>query len=202
MNKRPICLSLCDETGIASHPWQATHDVITMDILNGQDVILDTLEQALQGRDLSEVDAILAQPPCTHFAVSGARWWEGKGEEAVKEGLSVVDACLRYVALCTPRVWVLENPVGRLTRWIGKPRMYAHPWEYAGYADDPATQAFTKKTCLFGRFECPEQDAWTGEVDKRKIHMMPGTKDQARKRSIAPEGIWAAIYEANRGEDK
>lgn len=197
MTKKPICLSLCDESGIASAPWAETHDVITADIKTGTDVILTEIDTMLGGRDISEVDAILMQPPCTHFASSGARWWKDKGDAAIKEGLAVADACLRWVAICNPRVWVLENPVGRLPRWIGAPKLRAHPWEYAGYSSDPEADAYTKKTCLFGRFNVPEQDAWEGVVDKKKIHYAAPGPDRAKIRSIAPVGLWAAIHAAN-----
>ena len=64
---------------------------------------------------------ILAAPPCDHLAGSGARWWAEKGEGALLEALAVVDACLRAVAIYRPRVWALENPSGRLSRYLGPP---------------------------------------------------------------------------------
>ena len=115
--KKPIVLSLCDLTGIASQPWEddGRFDVIRVDVQTGGNVITDTIEDTLgAGRTFDDVVVVLAQPPCTHFTSSGARWWAGKGEEAIVEGMGVVDACLRWVALARSAVLVLENPVGRL----------------------------------------------------------------------------------------
>ena len=102
-------LSLCDYTGRWSEPYSKNgYEVIEVEILHGQDVRL--LEHP------GEVHGIIAQPPCTHFAGSGARWWKAKGEEKLLEGLQLVDACLRFVAICQPQFWVLENPVNAL--WL------------------------------------------------------------------------------------
>ena len=87
-----------------------------------------------------EVYGILAAPPCTHFAGSGARWWKEKGLEPLRDGLSIVDAVFRIVFAHKPKFWVLENPVGRLVHYIGRPKMIFNPCDYG----DP----YTKKTCL------------------------------------------------------
>src|SRR5699024_685838 len=111
-----VILSLCDYTGIWSKPYKDSgYDVRQIDILYGDDVRLLKYPGKVHG--------IIAQPPCTHFAVSGARWWKDKGEEAIIEGLQLVDACLRFVAVCDPEWWVLENPVGRLKDYIGPYQM-------------------------------------------------------------------------------
>lgn len=109
-------LSLCDYTGIWSQPYaEAGYRVLRFDIKNGHDVrLLERLNEPIWGA--------IFQPPCTEFAGSGARWWQAKGDKALLDGLSVVDACLRQVAIHPELAWwVLENPVGRLQRYLGKP---------------------------------------------------------------------------------
>jgi hypothetical protein len=61
-------------------------------------------------------------------------------------------ACMRIILLCKPYLafWCLENPVGRLVHYLGKPVMYFHPYEYG----DP----YQKKTCLWGMFNRPIPD--------------------------------------------
>jgi hypothetical protein len=141
-------LSLCDRTGIWSEPYaRAGCRVIRVDLIDGLDVRLMDYPGRVWG--------IIAQPPCTHLAGSGARWWAAKGQPALLEALSVADACLRFVAVCRPVWWVLENPVGRLAKKIGPPAMTFNPCEYAGWADDPAAEAYTKRTCLWGQFVRP-----------------------------------------------
>ena len=134
-------LSLCDLTGNWSRPYEeAGYDVIRIDLANGRDVrLLEHLGRPIHG--------ILAAPPCDHFALSGARWWDGKGESAVIEGLSIVDACLRAVAIYRPTWWALENPVGRLRRFLGEPAFRFDPCDFG----DP----YTKRTCLWGHFTPP-----------------------------------------------
>lgn len=184
-----IILSLCDYTGIWSQPYRAAgYDVRQVDIKDGGDVRL--LEYP------GHVHGIIAQPPCTHFAGSGARWWEGKGDAAIIEGLQVVDACLRFVAVCRPRWWVLENPVGRLKNWIGPHRMTFQPHEYAGWADDPDAEAYTKRTCLWGDFTPPEKRD-VGDKLGSIMHLLPPGDDRAAKRSVTPTGFARAFFEAN-----
>jgi 5-methylcytosine-specific restriction endonuclease McrA len=98
----------------------------------------------------SPIRGILAAPPCTHFARSGAPHWKAKGEAAIMEGLSVVDACLRLVAVCNPEWWALENPIGRLKKYIGEPVYKFDPCDFG----DP----WTKRTWLWGRFNFPERN--------------------------------------------
>jgi hypothetical protein len=79
--------------------------VLRVDLEHGQDVRLFELPK-------KPVHGILAAPPCTVFANSGARW--PRTDDDMREGLSVVDACLRIVVATKPLWWVLENPAGKL----------------------------------------------------------------------------------------
>jgi hypothetical protein len=175
-------LSLCDYTGEWSKPYrEAGYDVVQVDIKHGQDVrLFEALPFPVRG--------VLAAPPCTHFASSGARWWEEKGEAAIIDGLSVVDACLRIIAVHTPQWWVLENPIGRLNRWIGQPRMTFDPCEYG---DD-----YTKRTALWGHFKEPLK-AKVAATAGSKMHLLPPSPDRAALRSVTPAGFARAFFEAN-----
>ena len=113
-----LILDLCGGTGSWSKPYaDAGYLVLMVDEIHGDDVRL------MQRTNDYEIHGILAAPPCTHLAGSGARWWAEKGEEALLESLSIVDACLRAVVLYNPVWWCLENPVGRLVHYLGKPKM-------------------------------------------------------------------------------
>jgi len=177
--KKKIILDLCGGTGAWSQPYKEA----------GYDVRVITLPEDIRlARVPPKAYGILAAPPCTHLAGSGARWWAGKGPEALLEALSIADACLRFVALCDPDFWALENPVGRLPRFYGKPKMYFHPSDYG----DP----YTKKTGLWGRFG--EMDFSKVEPEgKNKIWYMSPGPDRSRLRSITPPGFARAFFEAN-----
>lgn len=187
MNKR--ILSLCDYSGIWSEPYrEAGYDVVQVDLKHGDDIRLFEYP--------GDVHGIIAQPPCTHFAGSGARWWEGKGDEAIIEGMALVDACLHFVAVCNLEWWVLENPVGRLPNWIGPWKMTYQPHEYAGWADDPDAEGYTKRTCLYGDFNEPEKKD-VGNIHGSKMHLLPPSDDRAELRSMTPTGFARAFFEAN-----
>jgi hypothetical protein len=182
-----MILSLCDHSGVWSRPYEeAGYEVVRVDIQHGEDVRL--FEH--MGRP---VHGILSAPPCDHFAASGARWWEGKGEKAVLDGLAVVDACLRAVAIYRPEWWALENPVGRLRRWLGPPAWSFDPNQFG----DP----YTKKTLLWGHFTPPVpmfSAAARNPVpatDGSKMHRM--SSSWKNQRSETPVGFATAFFESN-----
>ena len=182
-------LSLCDYTGTWSEPYkEAGYNVVRVDIQHGDDVRLVEVMEGVHG--------VIAQPPCTHFAGSGARWWESKGEEAIIEGLQIVDACLRIIMVHRPAWWVLENPVGRLTRWIGPWRMTFQPHEYAGWADAPESEAYTKRTCLWGEFNMPEKKDVGNQLGS-VMHLVPPGENRQNIRSATPSGFARAFFVAN-----
>src|SRR5581483_2537363 len=116
-------LSLCDGFGSWSQPYvDDGYHVIRVDLATtGDDV-------RLMRKPAQDVHGILAAPPCTVFANSGARWT--RTDDDMREGLSVVDACLRMVIACRPAWWALENPTGKLVRYLGPWRMTFQPNDY------------------------------------------------------------------------
>jgi len=192
---RPI-LSLCSGTGGWEKPYrevgEAWYKVVSFTLPENDVRLLDIRNFKRDfGFDLSEVWGILAAPPCTHLARSGARWWKEKGPEALLESMSIVDACMRIIALAQPKWWALENPVGRLWTYLGKPQHTFDPWEYG----DP----WTKRTCLWGNFSTliktpvkPEQGDRTSSIGPTK-----GRVDRSARRSITPPGFANAFFKAN-----
>lgn len=189
---RKYLLSLCDFSGAWSEPWRkAGYVVHRIDLKNGGDVRL------LERRDVP-YDAILCAPPCTEFAGSGARWWARKPGALLVEALSVVDACLRAVQIYRPRVWALENPVGRLVRYLGPARFSFQPNEYAGWADDPASEQYTKRTCLWGEFAPPERRELPAVLGSMMWARYGGRSDRTKElRSMTPTGFARAFAAAN-----
>jgi len=176
-------LSLCDYSGVWSKPYRdAGYDVVQIDLQTGHDV---RLFEALPFR----VRGVLAAPPCTDLCSSGARWWPGKGEQALVSALAVVDACLRVIVVHRPQWWVLENPVGRLRRYLGEPRMAFDPHEYG----DP----YTKRTLLWGDFRAPLKAHVVPAAEKSPIHHMPPSPERGALRSVTPAGFARAFFEAN-----
>ena len=175
-------ISLCDYSGSWSAPYrEAGYDVRQVDLKHGGDVrLFEALPYPVRG--------VLAAPPCTHLSASGARWWKGKGEAALLEAMAVVDACLRIVAVHSPLWWVLENPAGRLSRFLGAPAMTFDPADYG----DP----YTKRTLLWGRFNHPLKRP-VEATEGSKMHRLGPSPERATLRSITPSGFARAFFEAN-----
>ena len=178
--KDKIILDLCGGTGAWSEPYRKAGYDVRVITLPKYDIRLYKPPHTVYG--------ILAAPPCEHLAGSGARWWKQKGEKALLEALSIVDACLRIIAISRPEFWALENPVGRLVHYLGQPAMYFNPCDYG----DP----YTKKTCLWGWFKYPPKNPIV-PIEGSKIHRYPPSPDRKKLRSITPSGFAQAFYEAN-----
>src|SRR3990167_5288624 len=135
-NRYKIVLDLCGCTGAWSRPYaEAGYDVRVV-TLPGQDVRLLQLPS-------ERIHGILAAPPCTYFC--RMRMCRGRPTDAqFREGLTIVDACLRIITMARPTWWALENPEGYLSRWLGPPAMKFQPSDFG----DP----WTKKTWLWGQF--------------------------------------------------
>lgn len=182
-NSEKIILDLCGGTGAWSRPYkEAGYDVRVITMPCDDVRLLEAIKRDVHG--------ILAAPPCDHLAGSGARWWAEKGEKKLLESLSIVDACLRAVAVYTPYWWALENPVGRLSRYLGTPDMYFNPCDFG----DP----WTKKTCLWGNFIIPKKHPITPvPMSENHIWRMPPGPQRKIIRSITPPGFAKAFFEAN-----
>lgn len=176
-----IILDLCGGTGAWSKPYREAGYDVRVITLPECDVRLYVPPTSIYG--------VLAAPPCTHLSGSGARWWKGKGSQALLEALSIVDACLRIVLMSSPVFWCLENPVGRLTKYLGKPVMYFDPCDYG----DP----YTKKTCLWGEFNIPIKTSVT-PILPNPIHFMSPAEDRGAKRSLTPSGFAKAFFQVNK----
>jgi hypothetical protein len=181
-------LSLCDYSGHWSAPYrEAGYDVVQVDLQHGQDVRLLEFPGSVHG--------ILAAPPCRVFCRPGARLWDAWGTDGLCEGLSLVDACLRFVAICKPQWWALENPPGRLHRFLGPPSFEFHPWEYG--------DAYTKHTYLWGKFSHPVKQPVAPET--YPDHLPAGRRDRTSRmsssarneRAATPQGFAKAFFEAN-----
>lgn len=191
--KPKIILALCELSGNGSRFYrEAGYDVRQFDIQKDptHDVcLLPYIEEPVHG--------ILAWPPCTEFAGSGARWWATKDPRLLKDALAIVDACLRAVLIYKPAWWALENPVGRLPRFIGPYRMTFNPFEYGGWIEGgEETDAYSKRTCMWGNFVIPEKRP-VPNTQGSKMHLIPPGPNQKNERSVTPLGFSRAFFTSN-----
>lgn len=140
--------------------------------------------------DVSEYNiyGILAAPVCTYFSGSGAK--HPRSDNQIKEGLALVDACIRIAWATKPKFWVLENPVGKLRKWLGEPRFSFQPYEFG----DP----YSKKTLLWGDFNIPVKTPVPNTEGSKLWAKYGGKSDKTKEaRSITPPGFAKAFFLAN-----
>ena len=135
-------LDLCGGSGAWSRPYaDAGYDVSVIDPLHDSGDV--RLLQAQQGH----VHGILAAPPCTVWSYARNRYPPTAAEQLAS--LSVIDACLRIIAVQKPRWWALENPRNKLRKFLGPARLEFYQWEYG--------DAGHKPTCIWGEFTVPQK---------------------------------------------
>jgi site-specific DNA-cytosine methylase len=125
-------------------------------------------------------DLMIAHPPCTHLAVSGARWFKDKQQEQANALLFV----RRLLDSLIPKI-ALENPISVISSHIRKPDQIIQPWQY-GHGE-------TKATCLWLK-NLPKLTP-TNIVDGReaRVHKMPPSADRWKLRSTTFQGIADAM---------
>lgn len=127
-------------------------------------------------------DLMIAHPPCTHLAVSGARWFKEKQKEQVE----ALDFVRFLMGMSIPKI-AIENPISIISSRIRKPDQIIQPWQF-GHGE-------TKSTCLWLK-GLPKLEA-TEIVSGReqRIHRMPPGPDRWKERSRTFAGIAKAMAE-------
>lgn len=180
-------LVACEFSGIVRDAFAARgHDAWSCDLLPserpGQHIQGDVLGVLDRGWDL-----MIAHPPCTHLAVSGARWFKGKAVEQL-EALEFVGQLLDAPI---PRV-ALENPVSIISTRIRRPDQIVQPWQF-GHPE-------SKKTCLWLRGlplltptnVLAKQKVWANQTPSGQNRLGP-SPDRWRERSRTYTGIAEAM---------
>ena len=132
-------LIACEESGKVRDAFRRLgHEAISCDILPTR----SHPERHIQGDVLPLLkkrwDMVIAFPPCTHLASSGAAWFVEKRKDGrQQQGMNFFMACINANA---PRVCV-ENPVGVMSSEYRKPDQIVQPWQFG--------HKFSKKTCLW-----------------------------------------------------
>lgn len=181
-------LVACEFSGIVRDAFAAKgHSALSVDLLPSERPgphrtgdVLDLIGR-MQIRD-ELPDLMIAFPPYTHLAVSGARWFAGKQREQA-EALAFVQALMDAPI---PRI-ALENPISVISTRIRKPDQIIQPWMF-GHGE-------TKATCLWLK-GLPKLEP-TQIVDGRqpRVHHASPSPDRWKERSRTLPGIAAAMAE-------
>ena len=125
-------------------------------------------------------DIMIAHPPCTHLAVSGARWFKDKQREQA-EALEFVGLLMNAPI---PRI-AIENPISIISSRIRKPDQIIQPWQF-GHGE-------TKSTCLWLKNLPKLEPTNIVEGREQRIWKMPPSKDRWKERSRTFTGIAEAM---------
>lgn len=175
-------LIACEFSGTVREAFKAKgHDAWSCDFLPteipGQHYQCDVLEVLEE-----EWDLMIAHPPCTHLAVSGARWFKNKAAEQ-NSALYFV-RCLLNSHI--PRI-ALENPISIISSRIRKPDQVIQPWQF-GHGE-------TKATCLWLKNLPLLKPTKIVEGREARVHKLPPSPDRWKLRSITYQGIADAMAE-------
>ena len=132
-----------------------------------------------------EWDIVIAHPPCTDLAVSGARWFAEKradGRQQMSIDFFMLFTCLPYRTKVA-----IENPIGIMSTHYRKPDQIIQPWQF-GHGE-------TKATCLWlqGLPKLVPTDIVEGRA--HRVWRMPPGPDRAKLRSKTFPGIAKAMAE-------
>ncbi len=173
-------LIACEFSGIVREAFKAQgHDAWSCDLLEteipGQHIQGDVIEALNQQWDL-----MIAHPPCTHLAVSGARWFEAKQVEqrkAIWFFLALANADISRIAV--------ENPVSIMSTQWRKPDQIIQPWQF-GHGE-------TKATCLWLKSLPKLEPSNIVEGRKPRVHHEPPSIERWKNRSRTLSGIAEAM---------
>jgi hypothetical protein len=175
-------LIACEFSGIVREAFKrAGHEAWSCDLLPTEiprnHIQDDVLNHLNEGWDL-----MIAHPPCTHLAVSGARWFKFKPSEQ-EEALIFVKKLMNAPI---PKICI-ENPVSVISSKIRKPDQIIQPWMF-GCGE-------TKATCLWLKNLPKLQPTKITEGREGRVWKMPPSKDRWKDRSRTFQGIAEAMAE-------
>jgi site-specific DNA-cytosine methylase len=136
-------------------------------------------------------DLMIAHPPCTHLAVSGARYFAEKRADGRQQ------AALAFVQMLMDSSidkWCIENPVSIISSHIRKPDQIIQPWQF-GHPE-------SKKTCLWLKnlpnltatdpLPLPSSGVWLNQTPSGQ-NKLPPSPDRWKERSRTFQGIASAM---------
>ena len=173
-------LVACEFSGIVRSAFLARgHDAWSCDLLPAEDggphILGDCRDYLDQGWDM-----LVAHPPCTHLAVSGARWFHLKRREQA-EALDFV----RFLLGAPVARIALENPISIISSRVRRPDQIIQPWMF-GHGE-------TKATCLWLKNLPPLRSTKVVEGREARVHREPPGPDRWKNRSRTFAGIAAAM---------
>lgn len=184
-------LVACEFSGRVREAFKAQgHDAWSCDLLPteipGQHIQGDVLEILNKGWDL-----MIGHPPCTHLAVSGARYFAQKRADGTQQ--AAIDFFMALVEAPIPRIAV-ENPVCIMSRLYRKPDQIIQPHQF-GHPESKATCLWLKGLPLLiptNVLPLPESGRWSNQTASGQNRLTPSL-DRWKQRSTTYQGIADAM---------
>jgi hypothetical protein len=185
-------LVACEYSGRVREAFRALgHDAWSCDLLESEDdspfhLRRDVLKVVdgwhVHGEGFRCWDLMIAHPPCTHLAVSGARHFAAKQEDGRQQ--EAVDFFLELARAPIPRI-AIENPVCIMSSVWREPDQVIQPWMF-GHGE-------TKATCLWlkGLPHLVPTNIVSGRYPR--VHLLPPSEDRWKESSRTYEGIAQAM---------
>lgn len=208
---KDIAVFLFDLTGIMAEPWLAagyecwtvdnqhppayeTDGVTTVGKLHK--LHADLTRPLLLPVDRDRIAFVFAFPPCDHLAVSGARWFKGKGLRRLATSVEMFATAAEFCEWAGAP-YGIENPVSNIASHWRKSDFTFSPHQFTGWHRE---DNYTKKTCLWvgNGFVMPEAFEVDGlPAPDDRIHKCPPGPNRHNIRSATPLGFSKAVFAAN-----
>jgi hypothetical protein len=174
----------CEFSGVVRRAFRERgHDAWSCDLLPAEDGSPHHYEwDVFEAAFLYPWDLGIFHPPCTHLAVSGARWFKEKREEQAQ----AIDFVKKLAELPIPHI-AIENPISVLSSKWRRPDQIIQPWMF-GHGE-------TKATCLWLKNLPPLKPTNIVEGREARVHKMPPSPDRWKERSRTYAGIADAMAE-------
>lgn len=174
-------LVACEFSGIVREAFtRQGHDAWSCDLIESEIPSSKHLQLDVLSILDNEWDLMIAHPPCTHLALSGAQHFKNK-RSAQLEAIQFVN---RLWKSKIPRI-CLENPMSVLNNFIGKPNQRLHPYHFG----DP----YKKLTCLWLKNLPLLKKTSNLTEGEARCHNTPERKNRWKSRSRTYPGIAEAM---------
>lgn len=201
-------VSLFDITGNMVRPWvEAGYTAYIVDmqhpagLSSDEPNIIKVGADIRQGFELPGIAPafVAAFPPCDHLAVSGARWFKGKGLRSLSLSVDLFATAAEFCEK-SGAPYVIENPISTISTYWRKPDFTFNPHDFTGFE---ASDNYTKKTCLWvgNGFVMPAKNRAEGlGVPDDRIHKCAPGPERHNIRSATPMGFARAVFAQNIAE--
>lgn len=196
-------LIACETSGTSREAFNSRgHFAFSCDLLPADDHMrpmhmqMDAVDCITRGVNNGQKwDLVIAHPPCTHLASSGARHFaakraDGRQQEGIYLFLAIQKACHEH-----SKRWAIENPIGIMSSLYRKPNQIIQPWMF-GHPETKATCLWTYGLPLLVPTNNVKAEMMALPVAQRnRIHYLPPSKDRWKIRSKTYQGVANAIAE-------